>query len=79
LVLLGHVDAALRRSGQLASFGGHIPDAMPRELLTLVPLAVLAVLLGLWPGPLLSSIAVASRDASVVVDPEGPDPMADGR
>jgi NADH:ubiquinone oxidoreductase subunit 4 (subunit M) len=52
---------------------------MPRELLTLVPLAVLAVLLGLWPGPLLSSIAVASRDASVVVDPEGPDPMADGR
>jgi NADH-quinone oxidoreductase subunit M len=79
LVLLGHVDAALRRSGQLAPFGGHIPDAMPRELLTLVPLAVLAVLLGLWPGPLLSSIAVASRDASVVVDPEGPDPMADGR
>jgi NADH-quinone oxidoreductase subunit M len=78
LVLLGRVDAAWRRSAQLAAFRGHVPDATPRELLALVPLAVLAVLLGLWPAPLISSIAVASRDASVAVDPDGPDPMANG-
>jgi NADH-quinone oxidoreductase subunit M len=49
-------------------------DAAPRELAVLVSLAALALLLGVWPGPLLSQIADGVRDASSAVDPAGADP-----
>jgi NADH-quinone oxidoreductase subunit M len=74
LVLLGRLDPAWRRSPYLEPFGGRIPDATGREALVLVPLAMLSLLLGVWPTPLLSSIAVAARDAGAAVDPGGPDP-----
>jgi NADH-quinone oxidoreductase subunit M len=69
LVLLGRFDPAWRASVLLEAFGGRLPDATPRELAALVPLVVLALSLGVWPGPLLSTIATGVRDASAQVDP----------
>jgi NADH-quinone oxidoreductase subunit M len=69
LTLLGRFDPTWRTSGLLVPFGGRLPDATPRELAALVPLVVLALALGVWPGPLLSTIATGVRDASEQVDP----------
>ncbi len=72
LLLLGELDPAWRRSAQLEPFGGRVPDATAVELLALVPAAALALLLGAWPAPVLTSIAVSARDSSGAVDPGGP-------
>jgi NADH-quinone oxidoreductase subunit M len=71
LVLLGRADARRGGSGPLASIGGRLADASPREMAVLVPLVVLALLVGLWPGPLLSEIADGVRDASAAVELSG--------
>lgn len=65
--------------GALAPFGGRMPDATFAELTALLPLALLAVALGLWPAPILSSIAVEAHDVSVAVDPTGSDVNAAAR
>ncbi|HLK36808.1 MAG TPA: proton-conducting transporter membrane subunit, partial [Polyangiaceae bacterium] len=78
-VLAGQVDPSWRKSALLAPFGGRIPDAMAVELVALVPLVLLSLLFGLWPAPLLSPVAVAARDTSAVLDPDGPDPTIDRR
>jgi NADH-quinone oxidoreductase subunit M len=72
LLLLGELYPVWRRSAYLESFGGRMPDATADELLALVPAAALAILLGLWPSPVLTSMSVAARDVSAVVDPGGP-------
>ncbi len=69
LVLLGTFDVAWRRSLALKPFRGGLPDATPRELAALVPVAVVALLLGLWPTPLLSATAAGARDAAAAVEP----------
>jgi len=69
LVLLGTFDVAWRRSLALKPFRGSLPDATPRELAALVPVAVVALLLGLWPTPLLSATAAGARDAAAAVEP----------
>ncbi len=56
-----------------------VPDAGPRELAVLVSLAVLALLLGVWPVPLLSQIADGVRDAAAGVDAAGADPTMGSR
>jgi NADH-quinone oxidoreductase subunit M len=58
-------------------FGARLPDATWWEMVSLAPFAALALLLGLWPVPILSPIVVAARDCSAVVDPTGPDPRVD--
>jgi NADH-quinone oxidoreductase subunit M len=68
LVLLGRIDPSWRGSSLLQPFGGRLPDATPRELVTLAPLVVLALALGVWPVPLLSSIATGVHDASATAD-----------
>jgi NADH-quinone oxidoreductase subunit M len=73
IMLLGRVEAEWRRSSLLEPFGGRLPDMTPPELAALVPLSLLALLLGVWPVPLLSSIAVGVRDVSATVDPSLPD------
>jgi NADH-quinone oxidoreductase subunit M len=60
----GAARAAERPSGVLA-------DVSARELAVLVPLAALALLLGVWPVPLLSQIADGARDASAAVEGAG--------
>ncbi|HEX8790210.1 MAG TPA: NADH-quinone oxidoreductase subunit M [Polyangiaceae bacterium] len=69
MLLLGHVDPAWKRSTYLEPFGGRLPDAAPREVAALVPLAVIALLLGLWPTPLLASMAAGVRDVTETVQP----------
>ncbi|HEY4016479.1 MAG TPA: NADH-quinone oxidoreductase subunit M [Polyangiaceae bacterium] len=78
LCLAGRVHASWRQSHLLEPFGGRIPDATAGELAVLVPLAVIAVALGIWPSPVLTPVAVAARDISAVVDPVGPDPTVAG-
>ncbi|MGO9837514.1 MAG: complex I subunit 4 family protein [Polyangiaceae bacterium] len=73
LVLLGSVDPAWRSSADLEPYGGRFPDATPSEIAALVPVAVLALLLGVWPAPLLSTIGVGARDAGEAVNPSGPE------
>lgn len=58
-----------RESEALVAFGGRFPDAALPELVALLPLVLLSVWLGLWPSPILSSIAFAAHDISVAVDP----------
>jgi NADH-quinone oxidoreductase subunit M len=77
--LFGRVQATWRQNRLLEPFGGRFPDATRRELLALVPLALVAVLLGIWPAPLLSPLAAAVRDLSSSVEPAGPDPTVGGR
>jgi NADH-quinone oxidoreductase subunit M len=83
LTLLGRADPSLLSAqplGRLAeSFRGRFPDASPRELAVLVPFAALALLLGVWPVPLLSQIADGVRDASADVEPSGTDPTVERR
>ncbi|HTQ48118.1 MAG TPA: NADH-quinone oxidoreductase subunit M [Polyangiaceae bacterium] len=69
LLLLGHVDPAWRRSTYLEPFGGRLPDAAPREAAALIPLAIIALLIGLWPTPLLASMAAGARDVTETVQP----------
>ncbi|MDP9034651.1 MAG: NADH-quinone oxidoreductase subunit M, partial [Myxococcota bacterium] len=71
LVLLGRLDAGWRRSALLEPLGGRVPDATARELAALAPVAAMALLLGLYPAPLFSSLAGAVRDVSFVADPAG--------
>jgi NADH-quinone oxidoreductase subunit M len=73
MVIAGRVDPAWRSSERLKPFAGRLPDASARELAVLVPLALLAVALGAWPAPLLSTIASSVLDASTAVDPSPPD------
>jgi NADH-quinone oxidoreductase subunit M len=48
-----------------------LPDAGARELAGMVPLVVLALLLGVWPVPLLSQVASGAIDASAGAEIEG--------
>jgi NADH:ubiquinone oxidoreductase subunit 4 (subunit M) len=73
LVLLGNVDPAWRTSADLESYGGRFPDATPWEIVALVPIAALALLLGVWPAPLLSPVGTGARDAGEGVNPSGPE------
>jgi NADH-quinone oxidoreductase subunit M len=69
MMLLGKADLAQRGSSPLGPLGRRMPDALPGELGILVPLALLALLLGVWPGPLLSSMAAGVHDAGAAVEP----------
>jgi NADH-quinone oxidoreductase subunit M len=75
-LVLGSVDDELRKGPALAPFGGKIPEITPRELAMIAPLAVIALLLGVWPVPLLSLIAGGVRDLTALVNPPGPDQIA---
>jgi NADH-quinone oxidoreductase subunit M len=75
-VFLGPFAAAWRESPLLDRFGGRFPDVTAREVATLLPLGVLAVVLGLWPVPLFALIAGGVRDVSALVNPPGPDQIA---
>jgi NADH-quinone oxidoreductase subunit M len=69
MLLLGRFDDAWRRSAALQPFGGRLPDASARDLAALVPIALLALLLGLWPTPLLSATGAGASDAAAMVEP----------
>jgi NADH-quinone oxidoreductase subunit M len=62
-VFFGSVPQGWRRHAALEPFGGKFPDLRPHEAWTLGTLAVLTVLFGLWPSPMLGVLAGAIRDA----------------
>jgi len=67
LVFLERSSPAWRSSAALEPFGGRLPDATPAELLALVPVAAVALLLGLWPAPVLSLVTESARDIAADV------------
>ena len=75
-IFLGPFRDSWRTSAALEPFGGRFPDLTGRELATVAPLAVIAVVLGVWPVPLFGLIAGGVRDVTSVVDPAGPDQVA---
>lgn len=72
-VLGGRLDPSWRANERLEATGGRVPDASARELAALAPLVLLALALGAWPAPLLSTVATGVRDASAAADPSPPD------
>jgi NADH-quinone oxidoreductase subunit M len=75
-LLLGPFRTSWRASPALERFGGRFPDVSGRELASIAPLAVIAVVLGLWPVPLFALIAGGVRDVTSLVNPPGPDQIA---
>ncbi len=65
-----------KKSPLLKDSGGRFPDLTPREMAAVVPLAVLVVLLGVWPAPLFGAMAGSVRDTTALVNPPGPDQIA---
>jgi len=68
LLLFDRVDPGWRKSPSLEPYGGRLPDATSREMLALVPMAAVALVIGLWPIPALSPMESAARDASPPLD-----------
>jgi NADH-quinone oxidoreductase subunit M len=75
-MFLGAFPESWRSSAALEPFAGRFPDLTGRELASLVPLALLVVVLGFWPVPLFTLIAGGLHDVTSLVDPAGPDQLA---
>jgi NADH-quinone oxidoreductase subunit M len=75
-LVFGKLDPAWERSPHLEPFGGKFPDLTSREWLAVAPLALLVVLLGVWPAPLLSASTGTVRDLTNAVSPPGPEQIA---
>ena len=56
----------------LKGLGGHLTDMKPVEAMTLVPLGVLVVVFGLWPGLILDLIAGSVDSALAAVSQAAP-------
>ncbi len=75
-MFLGKFREEWRKSKYLEPFGGKFPEINGRELLTLAPLAVLVLMLGFWPRPLLNLIDKGSLEIHRLVDKPGPAQIA---
>jgi NADH-quinone oxidoreductase subunit M len=76
-MFLGKFREEWRQNHYLAAFGGKFPEINGRELLTLAPLAILVLVLGFWPRPLLNVIDRGALDLHRIVDKPGPTQIAD--
>jgi NADH-quinone oxidoreductase subunit M len=72
----GTLSPTLRDSSVLEPFGGHIPDLSRHERAVLLPLALIVLVLGLSPRPLLGAAERASLDLAAFLDPPGPAQIA---
>ncbi len=70
-MFLGKFKEEWRQNKYLAAYGGKFPEINKRELATLAPLAVLVLVLGFWPRPLLNLIDKGSLEMHRIVDPVG--------
>jgi NADH-quinone oxidoreductase subunit M len=77
-MFLGKFRDEWRSSHYLEPFGGKFPEINAREVISLVPLAVLVLLLGFYPKPLLALIDRGVLDLFNVVSPPGPTQIALG-
>jgi NADH-quinone oxidoreductase subunit M len=75
-MFLGKFREEWRTNHHLEPFGGKFPEINGRELLTLAPLAVLVLMLGFWPRPLLNTIDRGALDIHRLLDKPGPEQIA---
>lgn len=71
-LMLGDVPPRWAESPLLEPHGGRFPGLSVRERYALVPLAVLVVVLGLWPRPVLYLLDASALDHASRVNPPGP-------
>jgi NADH-quinone oxidoreductase subunit M len=76
-MFLGKFREEWRENHYLAPFGGKFPEINGRELLSLAPLAVLVLVLGFWPRPLLNLIDKGALDIHRWVDKPGSTQVAE--
>jgi NADH-quinone oxidoreductase subunit M len=70
-MFLGKFREEWRKSKYLEPFGGKFPEINARELISIAPLAVLVLVLGFWPRPLLNLIDKGALEVHRLVDPPG--------
>ena len=75
-MFLGKFKEDWRSSHYLEAFGGKFPEINGREIASLVPLAVIVLVLGFYPKPLLTLIDRGVIDLFNVVSPPGPTQIA---
>jgi NADH-quinone oxidoreductase subunit M len=75
-MFLGKFREEWRKSKYLEPFGGKFPEINARELLTIAPLAILVLVLGFWPRPLLNLVDKGALDMHRLVDKSGPTQIA---
>ncbi len=71
-LFLGEMPPRWHDSVFLEPHGGRFPRLAPRERWALVPLALLVIVLGLWPRPVLRLLDASSLDHASRVNPPGP-------
>ncbi|MFO0759499.1 MAG: NADH-quinone oxidoreductase subunit M [Byssovorax sp.] len=76
-MFLGKFREEWRKNKYLEPFGGKFPEINGRELLTLAPLAVLVLVLGFWPRPLLNLIDKGALEVHRMVDKPGQSQVAE--
>lgn len=75
-VVFGKLLPDWEKNPLLEPFGGRFPDLTAREWTTIAPLAVLVVVLGVWPAPVFATTTGTVRDLTNAVSPPGPDQIA---
>jgi NADH-quinone oxidoreductase subunit M len=75
-MFLGKFREEWRKSKYLEPFGGKFPEINARELATIAPLAILVLVLGFWPRPLLNLIDKGALEVHRMVDKPGPQQVA---
>lgn len=75
-VVFGKLLPDWEKSPLLEPFGGRFPDLTAREWTTIAPLAILVVVLGVWPAPVFATTTGTVRDLTNAVSPPGPDQIA---
>jgi NADH-quinone oxidoreductase subunit M len=70
-MFLGKFREEWRKNKYLEPFGGKFPEINARELVTIAPLAVLVLVLGFWPRPLLNLIDRGAMEIHRIVDAPG--------
>jgi NADH-quinone oxidoreductase subunit M len=75
-MFLGKFREEWRSNHYLAEYGGKFPEINKRELASLAPLAVLVLLLGFWPRPLLNLIDKGAAQMHRWIDAPGPTQVA---
>jgi NADH-quinone oxidoreductase subunit M len=75
-MFLGKFREEWRKNHYLEPYGGKFPEINLRELISLAPLAVLVLVLGFWPRPLLTLIDKGSLQMHRWIDLPGPTQVA---
>lgn len=75
-VFLGKFKQEWRHSHALELWGGKFPEMNFREAMSLAPMAVIVVIIGFWPKPLLNMLDSGVMDLTNLVNPAGASQVA---